>query len=190
MVTSNCHTAYHGDRLGYWWFGCALIGKSDARDVRDGSVLDAERTRQAIEYMSDHKGRVPVVVLARLGRTWGFFRPGQQLYFDYAESSRDVPASRVGLVMYWAMVPAAIAGAVILRRRGIPLSPMWPLVLIVTVAVIITFGQTRYRAPAEVPLVLLTAVAVDAALQRWSSHRRAEATVTHSADDEASPALA
>jgi 4-amino-4-deoxy-L-arabinose transferase-like glycosyltransferase len=177
MVTSNCHPAYHGDRLGYWWFGCALMGESERDKVGDGSVLDSERTERAVEYMSDHADRLPVVFLARLGRTWAFYRPLQQLEFDEAESARDVPAARVGLAMYLVMIPAAIAGAIVLRRRGAPLSPMWAIVVIVTVAVVVTFGQTRYRTPAEVPLVLLTAVAVDTALVRWSSRRTAGAPV-------------
>ncbi len=189
MLTANCNTAYHGDRIGYWWFGCARSDRPGEIDRRDLSELDADRTQQALDYMSDHKRRVPAVVIARLGRTYGFFLPAQQLRFDYAESSRDIPASWVGLGMYWAMVPAALAGAVILRRRGQPLSPMLSIVLTVTLAVVITFGQTRYRTAAEVPLVLLTAVTIDAALQRWS-RPRADASIESTEDAEERQALA
>jgi hypothetical protein len=44
--------------------------------------------------------------------------------------------------------------------------------VIVMVSVALTFGQTRYRAPAEVSLVLLGAVGVDM-LVRWLRHEPA-----------------
>lgn len=162
MATANCSDTYHGPFLGYWSYPCGNRFPSTG----DASEIDAARRRGAIRYMSRNKGRLPIVVGARLGRTWGFFRPDQQLRLDHFESTRELPASRVGLTMYWLMIPAALAGAVILRRRGQPLSPMVSLALTVTLAVAITIGQTRYRAAAEVPLVLLTAVALHAWSQR------------------------
>lgn len=167
MVTANCKATYDGERLGYWLYGCAN-GPAMKGDV---SQVDVARRQRAIRYMGDHMSQLPAVMGARLGRTWGFFRPSQQLRFDYSESSRDVPASWVGLVMFWAMIPTAIAGAAILWGRGLPLSPMWSLALTVTVASVATFGQTRYRTAAEVPLVLLAATTIDAA--RRFLHRRA-----------------
>jgi hypothetical protein len=41
--------------------------------------------------------------------------------------------------------------------------------VIVTVTAAITFGTTRYRAPLEAALVVLTAVALDAGLRRWGA---------------------
>ena len=37
------------------------------------------------EYVDDHKSRVPVVVLAREGRTWGFMNANQQITIDQIE---------------------------------------------------------------------------------------------------------
>jgi hypothetical protein len=39
--------------------------------------------------------------------------------------------------------------------------------VIVVSAVLITFGNTRYRAPLEIALVVLPAVVIDAAITRW-----------------------
>lgn len=182
MATANCDLTYHGKFVGYWVYGCGANGPRIKGDV---SEVDVARRQRAIRYMGDHAGQLPAVVGARLGRTWGFFRPSQQLRFDYMETSRDVPPSWVGLVMYWAMIPTAIAGVVILRRRGLPLSPMWSLALTVTVASITTFGQTRYRTAAEVPLVLLAAVAIQPRRVLYAGPDRQEDVDGHVAQSDA-----
>ncbi len=71
--------------------------------------------------------------------------------------------------MYYALLPLAIAGTVVLRRRRVPSFPLWAIGLNVVCASALTFGQTRYRTTFEVSLVLLSAVALDAL---WSRLRR------------------
>jgi hypothetical protein len=71
------------------------------------------------------------------------------------------------------MLPFAIAGAIALRRRRMPLSPLLAVIATVAVTVAITFGSTRYRAPADVAIGLLAAVGIDALVEAWS-HRRLE----------------
>ena len=75
---------------------------------------------------------------------------------------RTFKLSVLGLVQYWLLLPLAGMGVVTLRRSGGPLLPMlaWPLV--VTVVAALSMGATRYRVPAEVALVLLAAVSLDA----------------------------
>ena len=57
-----------------------------------------------------------------------------------------------------------------MRRRRIPIFPLIAIALIATFAAAITFGVTRYRAPAEVALVLAAAIG-DGAV--WTNWRRA-----------------
>ncbi len=68
--------------------------------------------------------------------------------------------------MYYVLVVAAVAGAIVVRRRGKTLVPFGGLLLEVVVATVVTFGATRYRAPLEVGLVVLSAVAVDTLWRR------------------------
>lgn len=176
MSSASCGVTFHGPLNGYWWYPCGNFGQIKG----DASDRDVARRKHATTYMREHLGRLPVVGIARLGRTWGFYRPAQQLRLDRFESGRDLPAAWVGLVMYWAMLPASAAGALILRRRGVPLAPLVSMAVMVSAAVLLTFGQTRYRAPAEVSLVLLTAVATD---RVWSGRQKAtdpsEQSFTH-----------
>jgi hypothetical protein len=77
---------------------------------------------------------------------------------------------------------------VILRRRRVPIFPLLVLVVSVVISVSVTIGETRYRAVAEVPLVLGAAVALDAGLGRAARHgRRREAGDERPADAVVAP---
>ena len=119
--------------------------------------------------MRDNLSRVPVVMAARVGRTFGVFRPFQQMQLDRA-ATRQLWVIRLGFFMYWALLPFAVAGAVIARRRGIPIYPLLVFPLTVVLSVLLTIGQTRYRVPAEISLVLLAAVGIEAGLRWWHAH--------------------
>ena len=65
---------------------------------------------------------------------------------------------------YFAAAILAIAGAVVLRRRHVPVFPLASLPVLVVITTAVFFGLVRYRAIAEVSLVVLAAVAVAAAV--------------------------
>jgi hypothetical protein len=63
------------------------------------------------------------------------------------------------------LAPLAVAGALILRRRGELLGFLLaPLALVVVVSVL-GYGTPRFRVPLEIPLVVLAAVAVEAVVR-------------------------
>ena len=64
------------------------------------------------------------------------------------------------------MMVLAVLGVVVLRRRRVPVFPLLAFPITVLISVALTFGQARYRAPAEAALVILAAVAIDAAIER------------------------
>jgi hypothetical protein len=111
--------------------------------------------------MSDHVSRLPVVSLARQGRTWSFFNPLQtaELEAQFAKGLGWV--HRAALFFYWALIPLAVAGGVELRRRRVTLLPLIAPFVVTIVAAAATYGQPRLRAGAEVPLVLLAAVGIE-----------------------------
>jgi hypothetical protein len=165
LLGANCDRTYSGEFLGVWSLECS----TRVPETKDLSVLAKRQRDEAFEYVGDHLGRVPVVVAARIGRTWDVFRPFQTADFGEAEG-RPREAAIVGLIMYWVLVPFAIYGLVLLRRRRVP---VWPLVVpfaIVTVVVTLGYGLTRFRVPAEPSIVVLASVA---AVRRGSVSRRA-----------------
>ena len=119
----------------------------------------------ALEYMNDNRDRVPAVAAARIGRTFSVFRPFQQVDL---EAKRFSPTWVIGLGLFsfWALVPVAVVGAVFARRRRIPIYPMLAFPAAIILSVAFTIGAVRYRAPAEIPLALLAAFAVDVLTRR------------------------
>jgi 4-amino-4-deoxy-L-arabinose transferase-like glycosyltransferase len=164
VAVSNCPPVYSGKLIGFQDISCkaaaAQTGKITGGNevTRDNQYLDV-----GSQYARDHLGRVPVVVLAREARVWSLMP--SQLRLDTGRNT-SLRIIELGFALYWMLVPLAIAGAVILRRRKVIELPLMALFVSVTVGVALTYGFTRFRAAAEVAIVLLAAVTVDAVV-RW-----------------------
>jgi 4-amino-4-deoxy-L-arabinose transferase-like glycosyltransferase len=166
LRVGNCQSTYSGTLLGSYDQRC----RKNLRPYPDPSVEDGRKRREALTFMRAHLRRLPVVIAAREGRTWGLFAPMQQSRLDSARGMSPNHATplwliRTGFVVYWLLLPFAVAGAFVARRRHIPLWPLVAFIMTVAVAVAITFGETRYRAGAEIPIVLLAALGIDAAVR-------------------------
>jgi 4-amino-4-deoxy-L-arabinose transferase-like glycosyltransferase len=175
-VGSNCPPVYYGSLIGSWQFSC--YGR--VPPPGDESVRFAEYRHRGLEYMKDHASRLPLVVAARVGRLLDVYKPWDQgTYINYGEG-RHMRATHLGLVFYWSLIPFAIVGVVLLRRRRE--RAVWvllaPIALVVLVA-IATYGSTRFRFAAEPSLVVLGAVSIDALWGALRARRRpASATAT------------
>ena len=169
LVVANCDLTYDGAFLGYWDVNCLLPPQLPTQKEKDLSVLDQQLQKRAKDYMKDHIGEVPKVVAARIGRMWGLYRPQQSIVLDgYIEGrAGGQPGTGFGLVRealwaYFAIAALAIPGAIILRRRRVPIYPLMSQIALATFVASITFGITRYRAGAEVAIVLFAAVTLGA----------------------------
>jgi 4-amino-4-deoxy-L-arabinose transferase-like glycosyltransferase len=163
VVGANCERTYYGDLIGSWAYSC-FDGVTDEEDLDESQVSLAYRDK-GLRYIRDNPGRVPVVVAARVGRALEVYRPQQGVFLQTTEG-RGARTARVGIGMFWLLLPLAAAGLVLLRRRG---APVWVLGAPLTMAVITTlsvYGSTRLRIAAEPALVVLAAVSLDAALAR------------------------
>ena len=173
MAAANCDSTYYGDLIGYKDYDCAdETFRAAAARTRDWDELDAsarERRvrREVFRYIGDHADRVPVVMAARVGRALKVYGVGQEIDYDEYLHSQDRWVVYAGLVSWYVVAGLAVAGAVVLRRRReVPLFPLLVVPAVVLMAVAGIFAQTRYRAPAEPAVVVLAAVAIDAALPR------------------------
>ncbi|MBO24665.1 MAG: hypothetical protein CMO65_05630 [Verrucomicrobiales bacterium] len=177
LVQANCDDTYHGPDLGYWSLRCG----QPAPFGPDGQLLDEyERDvvvrDRATAYISENRGRLlTVVVPARVGRMWGVYEPIEQLRRDVHADRRSFAVSLLGLAQFALIVPAAVAGGVLVWRRRGPLLVLAAWVPVATLTAATAFGNTRYRTAAETSLVILAAVAVDAlAARRWPADRPPE----------------
>jgi Dolichyl-phosphate-mannose-protein mannosyltransferase len=162
LLSANCDETYYGSLLGFWALEC---GTRFTPPRGDASVQEAFYRRKVREYVSDHKSRVPVVVLAREARTWGLMNANQQITIDQIEG-KELDTSRIALGMYYVLVAFAVVGVVALRRRRVPLTPLLAVLGAVALTVGFVYGTTRFRVPAEVSIVLLGSVGIDAAIRR------------------------
>jgi 4-amino-4-deoxy-L-arabinose transferase-like glycosyltransferase len=169
LASANCDQTWSGTGAGYWSFLCARATPVNPKG--DESAQGADAQRYALHYIRTHLRELPQVELDRAGRAFGLFRPIQQIQLDSAVETRPYNWALVGLGMYYVLFLSALGGTWVLRRRKIPTFPLWAIGLNVLVSVLITFGNTRYRTPFEVPLVLL-ASALYAEGAAWLLARR------------------
>ncbi|MCU1430284.1 MAG: hypothetical protein JWL83_4284 [Actinomycetia bacterium] len=159
---ANCGPTYSGPALGSWRFiraGDCFAG-FDIRDPHfDEATAAAAARRQGIDYFRAHKRRAPAVAAARLARTWGVFRPSQQVNLGVLEG-RNHRWETAGTWLTWLLLPLAVAGAVLLARRRATLWPLLAPIVTVSIVSIVTYGNPRFRASADPMLCVLAAVTV------------------------------
>jgi 4-amino-4-deoxy-L-arabinose transferase-like glycosyltransferase len=167
---ANCQQTYQGPSIGSWNFACAhqLRPMLSPSAVADESVVSTRQLANGVWYMEHHLSQLPLVVLAREGRVWELFDPIQGVdYEEHHDTHAALPFAFAGLFMYYLLLPAAVFGVVALRRRR---TSSWPLlvpVVLVTAITAVTYGIVRFRAEAEVSLVVLAAVGLEASWSRW-----------------------
>jgi 4-amino-4-deoxy-L-arabinose transferase-like glycosyltransferase len=160
LSSANCDHTYYGPLIGYWNLLCP-VEIYEANGVTHANTDQSQRSEllldETLDYISEHRDRVPRVVAVRIGRITGVYHPIQQAQLDVFPEMRDRWAAYTALAMWYPLVAFGIGGAVWLRRRRIAVYPLVaPLALVLSV-VIVTFATNRYRAPAEASLCLLAA---------------------------------
>ncbi|MBM3674497.1 MAG: glycosyl transferase [Actinobacteria bacterium] len=165
MLGSNCKTVFWGPATGLTDLGDCIPEPEDA-PKGDQSVVSRIYRQRAIDFVNDgRRQRFLEVLAARVGRDWSVFRPTDMLSLNEAEG-RPRWVTAAGLWFYYPLLALAIGGIVVLKRRRVR---QWPLLvppIVVTLGAVLSYGQTRFRVPAEPTIVVLAAVAL-AAL--WSS---------------------
>ena len=154
IAGANCSRTYAGADIGSWSIRCVPAG-----GFADESVAAERARRRGVDYARDHASRIPLVLLARLARTFGVLQPVRQA--RHAEG-RAAGLEVAGQVWFWLLVPLGVAGVVVLRRRGEPVSPLVAPFGLAVAATVVGYGVPRFRHPADVALTVLAALAVDA----------------------------
>ncbi len=177
LAGANNPQTYRGDSIGLW-----TLEHAEATvdiDGLDQSEVSSAYTSAAVDFALDHPERWPAVVAARVGRVWSVYRPLQMADYNQGEG-REVWASLLALGGYLVLAPAAACGFLVLCRNAREALPdssgrllparlgsceldLWLLAapfVHVTLVAAAFYGLVRLRAPAEVVLVALAAVAL------------------------------
>jgi 4-amino-4-deoxy-L-arabinose transferase-like glycosyltransferase len=167
LAGANCQDTYYGPQVGGLTSTCVVIPGVDA--YADQSVNAAIYRKEAREFIKGHLSRLPYVVAVRVGRVTGLFKPSGQVTLDTILEGRERPLAWSGLLSAYVLEALAIGGVVVMVRRPKPRVPVFPLLVapaLVIVTVAATYGTDRFRATAETSIVVLAAVACDAAWRR------------------------
>jgi 4-amino-4-deoxy-L-arabinose transferase-like glycosyltransferase len=173
LASTDCSQTWYGPDTGFWSFACE--NQVPTQPGQDESQDSAEATSFAMRYVRSHESRIVIVALARVGRGFAVFHPLQEIGFDSTGEGRPLHWALTGLYAYYAMLPLMLVGAITLRRKGVPLFPLVGVAVSVGVAMVVAFGDTRYRTAFDTCLALVAAVGIDA-LMSTVEHRRAVAT--------------
>lgn len=158
VAGSNCDATYaNGRDLGSWNIECSV------HDVRgDESERSTALRRIGVDYALDHLDRLPVVIAARVGRTFEVYRVSPN-----TNGPEWVQTLMAGA--WYVLVAASVGGAITLHRRRVTLFPLLVTVAVVAVSVALTWGTPRFRVPVDIVVLVLAAAAVDA----WWPPRKA-----------------
>jgi 4-amino-4-deoxy-L-arabinose transferase-like glycosyltransferase len=158
---ANCDAVYHGSRIGAWSDQC--FADILARNLEE-SVAASEIRARTQHYVAGHASRLPVVALARFGRTWDLFKPSDNVTLGELQR-RPRAWSWVALAIYASLVVLACIGGYLLRRDP-ALLPLLAMPVLVSLTGVFFWGNPRFRRPAEIVIVVLAAVAIDTLLAR------------------------
>jgi hypothetical protein len=177
LSAANCDSTYTGPLRGYFDIQCtqAVDARAGLAKGGDESVEDLVNRRAALKYIRAHLDRLPDVEGVRLLRIVGLYHPKKYVQMDSFLEGRELWISWAGLYSFYAVAILAIAGALVLRRRraAVPLYPLLAPAAVVIFTVLVTYASTRFRAATEPILVVLAAVAIDAAVTRLLPRSRA-----------------
>jgi 4-amino-4-deoxy-L-arabinose transferase-like glycosyltransferase len=163
VAAANNAQTYHGPLTASWCYTCLLTARFPSGD--DESDQADYWQGQAEHYIAAHKMRALDVAVDRVGLEWGFYAPLIHADQDFLEGW-PIPVSDAWLAWYYPLLALAVCGAVILRRRRQPIYPLMAMFIVATLTAIATYGSYRFRSEAEVAIVVLAAVTLDAV---WSS---------------------
>jgi 4-amino-4-deoxy-L-arabinose transferase-like glycosyltransferase len=162
IAGANCRPAYYGRDTGSWRVDC-LRPRAPGESEPDwaGKLKD-----DGLSFAGDHAGRVPLVLLARVARTWGLYPPRQGFGFTRAGAWRES-------IVAWVLLGLALAGAIVAVRRRVPIAVLIVPAVTVTITAITQFGLLRYRYSADLAFLVLAAFALDAVVARHLRRRGA-----------------
>ena len=165
---ANCAATGAGTLEGWWSRACLEQVPVTGRSPQ---AATADQVGAALAYVSRHPTATVGVAAVRLAREWNLYRPLQGADLE-TTTGRPAWVSRLGLAYFYLLVPVALVGAVVLRRRHLLVFPFVAMLVLASITAVLAFGDARFAVEADVALAMLAGVGLDAgftrARRRWS----------------------
>ena len=168
LELANCDTTYHGRLIGYWSYDCETALPPNG----DESVVGAFKQSEGLDYISDHLGDQPRVIAARVGRTFGVYRPAQTIRLDTFFERHDRTHLWIGMAMHWLLLATGAVGVWSLWLRGGSAAGILAVTATAVFASAVSFGIFRYRVGFDVAAVLAGGIGMTWLWQRWREPAR------------------
>jgi 4-amino-4-deoxy-L-arabinose transferase-like glycosyltransferase len=160
---ANCATTYDGSLLGMWDERCQVETRRRGRSEAEWSEAGL---RRGFAHLRNEPERVPLVAATRVVRALGLWNPYSQVPLE-AEETRDEGFQLAAWIYGLLTLLVAAPGAVVLaRRRGIRALPLAAMVGGTLVVVVVSWGNPRFRLPAEPAFAIAAAVSLCTVLSR------------------------
>lgn len=173
---ANCDRTYDSELIGFWYISedCFNGFRQEALEVADESVVAKGLRDDGLTYLQDHLGELPKVAAVRVLRTFQVYEPEQQGRLATFEGRRLLTERITGWIL-WATLPLALAGVVHLgrTRRWVDLWLLTAPIGVVVLVAAATYGNPRFRIAAEVPLLVLAGLGIQAGAAAWRQRRQA-----------------
>jgi 4-amino-4-deoxy-L-arabinose transferase-like glycosyltransferase len=174
VASANNNQTYYGPLTASWCFTCLLSAHFPAHDDESDEAIYWQA--RAERYIKAHKGRAVEVAIDRAGLEWGLYAPVRQANQDFLEGW-PTPVADAWMFWYYPLMALAVGGTVILRRRRQPIYPLMAMFVTATLTALTTYGNQRFRTEAEVAMVVLAAVSLDAVWTAVAGGARQQAHV-------------
>ena len=176
LVGANCDAGFYGKLTGYDSFFCWAASYKRADKVTHDEAKQSKLLRaDAVDYLKQHLGRLPVVIPMREAWLLGLYQPGwvveQSTYIGQPRWATWMQA-----VSFWAICALVVAGGVVARRRRTTTWPLWLSVASAAFVAAAFVGHWRYRVSGEVALIVLAAIALGPFLRTKQQRSRSRST--------------
>ena len=160
LMATNCNSTYYdSDSIGFVSYDCGAATRCSQR-LGELALSDCWG-EEGRTYIDAHLGRLPLVALVRVARVWELYRPSDSLDYGWFLWARPRGPAKVGLFVYALLVPLALAGLFLLRKRRVPVLPLLATFAVVCLVAAGSFGFSRFRVAAEPALIVLAAITLD-----------------------------
>lgn len=167
LVGANCDAGFYGRLAGYDDFFCwAASYKRAVKQTTDEAKQSQLMRADAMGYLHQHWGRLVVVMPMREAWLLGLRSPSWVVeQSTYIGQPRWATWSQA--VSFWFILALTAVGAIAAKRRRITTWPLWMSVASMLLVAAAFVGHWRYRVSAEVALLVLAAIGLNALTVAW-----------------------